>query len=275
MNSDTTTSRGEIIRRIIDRAPLRRQGEMLIFIDSPETSPAASRTLFDALREHVKKYSNVYPRLIEIFSPVLPSLSYKRSLSKTLARYDEDAAVLNLGSGPGRVLAGERVVNVDLFPMPGVDIVADLGSLPIRSESVDLLLSIAVLEHVPDPGALLAEMMRILRPGGEIFCFVPFLQPFHAAPYDYSRLTKEGLRHLFSKFEVIESGIGAGPVSAFLWTMQHALALALSLGSVRAYSLLFPFIMAATWPLKYLDRLLDRHPKADDIASGFYLVAKK
>ncbi|MEO8054548.1 MAG: methyltransferase domain-containing protein [Acidobacteriota bacterium] len=39
-------------------------------------------------------------------------------------------------------------------------------SLPFSDGDFDLVYSIAALEHVPDPGGTLAEVMRVLRPGG-------------------------------------------------------------------------------------------------------------
>lgn len=44
----------------------------------------------------------------------------------------------------------------------------DLGSLPMRSQSCDLAIACLVLHHVPEPESALAEMHRILRPGGRI-----------------------------------------------------------------------------------------------------------
>lgn len=275
MSDDGTKAREAVIARVADRDPIRRQGEAWVFVDPPAGSPAASRSTFDSLRERLKRLGSLYPLLVSVFSPVLPSRTYARALADTLDRHAPDAAILNLGSGPGRRLRRKDVVNVDMFALSGVDMAADLASLPIQSGSVDLALSIAVLEHVPDPGRLVAEMLRVLRPGGEIVCFVPFLQPFHAAPDDYSRLTLPGLRNLFHGMEIVSSGVGSGPASAVLWTAQHVVAMVLSLGSPRAYSLLLPLIMLATWPIKLLDVFLERHPRAADAAGGFFLVAKK
>lgn len=279
MNDRDATTRAAVVNRLIDREPLRRQDGVLIFVEPPATSPAAARSAFDALRERLKGLGNAYQLLKDVFAPVLRAQICRRTLAATLARHAPGAAVLNLGSGPGRGLGRglERadVVNVDLHAMPGVDMVADLADLPVKDASVDLALSIAVLEHVPDPGRLVAEMIRTLRPGGEIFCFMPFLQPFHAAPDDFSRLTLPGLLHLFGGLEIVATGVGAGPVSGLLWTAQHVAAMALSLGSARAYSLFLILLTAVTWPVKYLDLLFERHPAAVVAASGFFVVARK
>lgn len=53
-------------------------------------------------------------------------------------------------------------------------VAADLLQLPMRSNSVDVLLASAVLEHIPVPEDALGEMMRVLRPGGRLVLSVPY-----------------------------------------------------------------------------------------------------
>jgi arsenite methyltransferase len=50
---------------------------------------------------------------------------------------------------------------------------ADAQQLPLRDETVDAVVSIAVLQLVPDPAAALAEMARVLRGGGRLAVMVP------------------------------------------------------------------------------------------------------
>lgn len=49
---------------------------------------------------------------------------------------------------------------------------ADVMSLPYEDQSFDLVMAAHVLEHLPDPQRALAEMVRVLKPGGMVFICV-------------------------------------------------------------------------------------------------------
>lgn len=61
----------------------------------------------------------------------------------------------------------------DLERRPHVSIRFDLTSLPLRSESFDAAICIHVLEHIEDDAAAMAELFRVIRPGGWAFISVP------------------------------------------------------------------------------------------------------
>ena len=50
------------------------------------------------------------------------------------------------------------------------------SSLSLESGHFDFVVSNDVLEHVDQPRAVIGEMMRILKPGGELFLTVPFYE---------------------------------------------------------------------------------------------------
>lgn len=76
------------------------------------------------------------------------------------------------------------------------DLVWDGASIPLPDAAVDGALSTEVLEHCPDPGAVLTEISRVLCPGGVLFCTVPFLWPLHDVPHDQYRFTPFALLRL-------------------------------------------------------------------------------
>jgi SAM-dependent methyltransferase len=75
-----------------------------------------------------------------------------------------------------RELGGERYVSVDFDPGADkrvVDVRASLTDLPLADASVDLMICYHVLEHVPDDASAMAEIARVVRPGGVAIVQVP------------------------------------------------------------------------------------------------------
>jgi SAM-dependent methyltransferase len=62
------------------------------------------------------------------------------------------------------------------------DIAIDLQKIDLPDASLDVVMTSHVLEHVPDTSAALAEIMRVLRPGGSLVLLVPVLQGATAPP---------------------------------------------------------------------------------------------
>src|SRR5271168_2722781 len=100
---------------------------------------------------------------------------------------------LDVGAGPGSITASlaraagpdglalgvdisepmlARAVRAEAGPQVGF-LRADAQRLPLRDQTVDAVVSIAVLQLIPDPFAALAEIARVLRPGGRLAVMVP------------------------------------------------------------------------------------------------------
>lgn len=77
---------------------------------------------------------------------------------------------VNLGSG-NEPLPGH--VNVDRRLVPGVSVVADVTALPFRAQSVQEVVASSLLEHFADPYSVLADVHRVLEPGGRFVMRVP------------------------------------------------------------------------------------------------------
>jgi len=87
-----------------------------------------------------------------------------------------------------------------------VDIWGTAYHIPVPDASFDSAMCIAVLEHLEEPAAALAECYRVLKPGGLAFYSAPFIWHLHEAPRDFFRYSRYGLDYLFRKagFEIVE-----------------------------------------------------------------------
>lgn len=75
--------------------------------------------------------------------------------------------------------------------------VCDLRSIPVEDHRFDRVILNQVLEHLPEPGLVLKELRRVLKPGGLMICTCPLFYEEHEQPYDFYRYTQFGLRYLF------------------------------------------------------------------------------
>jgi SAM-dependent methyltransferase len=99
-----------------------------------------------------------------------------------------------------------RYYTLDFAMQYGPSILGDAQQLPFKSGSVDAVICKAVLEHVPEPAQVVREMYRMLKPGGKLYAYLPFLYPYHGGSVylDYFRFTKDGVDYLFRDFTTVE-----------------------------------------------------------------------
>jgi len=118
----------------------------------------------------------------------------------------------------------DDVVNFEICDYPTTDVRGVGERLPFRSNNFDAAFSFSVLEHVRDPFACAREIVRVLKPGGRLYCVVPFLQPFHAYPHHYYNMTAQGLAILFrdgTTIEAQEVNIGGMPIFMLTWVLRR------------------------------------------------------
>ncbi|MGE2715846.1 methyltransferase domain-containing protein [Mycolicibacterium litorale] len=133
---------------------------------------------------------------------------------------------LDVGSGPGNVTAalgraagpGGLALGVDISePMlvravraeagPQVGFLrADAQRLPFRDGVFDAVVSIAMLQLIPDPPTALAEMVRVLRPGGRIAVMVPTV----GRVANVARMLPNAGAHVFGEDELGDAFESAG-----------------------------------------------------------------
>jgi len=128
-----------------------------------------------------------------------------------------------IGIGADRLYADPAVelVAFDLYASPMTHAVADAHRMPLADAVFDAVWIQAVLEHVLDPARVVAEIHRVLRPGGLVYSEIPFMQEVHEGAYDFTRFSESGQRWLFRAFERIDSGAVAGPGTTLSWALDH------------------------------------------------------
>ncbi|MDP0561672.1 MAG: class I SAM-dependent methyltransferase [Candidatus Endonucleobacter sp. (ex Gigantidas childressi)] len=224
----------------------------------------------DKIKNKLKKFSRFYCWLISVISPVYIDNSQKKFLSSYV---NENKFCFNIGSGNSKI--ADCVYNVDIFAYDNVDVVCDISNLPFKDNSIDVILNMAVLEHVPHAKKVIDEIYRVLKPDGIIYTAFPFIQGFHASPYDFTRVTEEGIKVLHDEFEQIEVKPFSGPTSGMLWIFQEWISILFSFGNKKLHMIIYLIMLSITFPVKFLDYFLIHHPMAKNIASGFIYIGKK
>jgi len=102
-----------------------------------------------------------------------------------------------------------------------LDVVARLEELPFPDASFDRVLSIVVLEHTPQPGAVIGEFQRVLKPGGSVHMVVPHMWEEHQKPFDFFRFTSSGIRYLMESGGLRVKRVE--PVGGFFWQLSRRL----------------------------------------------------
>jgi SAM-dependent methyltransferase len=173
------------------------------------------------------------------------------------------------------------------------DLTYDGQRLPFPDASFDTVLNIQVLEHTPRPRALLAEMSRVLKPGGLLILLAPFQFRLHEQPHDYFRYSSFGLRHLCEEAgltvsEIRPQGslwsvIGHKLNSYLAFRVGRIVGLAQALGKLgheaaeapRTGLWTLPFVGASMVAIATAARLLDPILPEPDETLNFIVLARR
>ncbi len=227
------------------------------------------------LKGFLKRWPAFY-KFLRFFSPGRSGmpLMARRAITHVFSKEElSNKLIINIGSG-NNVIHPE-VINLDLFPLSKVNLIADVRRLPFKNESVDMIICESLLEHVPEPDLVVSEIKRVLKGDGYIYVIVPFIYPYHSSPDDYQRWTSHGLGLYFKDYTIIKQGAYAGPVAALQGVLMHLFAIFLSFGNEKLYIIFTNFFRILLSPLKIFDLLFSRLPYAQEISATIYFFGKK
>ncbi|MDO8600851.1 MAG: class I SAM-dependent methyltransferase [bacterium] len=233
------------------------------------------RTGLNLVKSFIKRWPGLFTFLSYTIGTVLyGGLSAKKAMRLSAgSALPQNPVIINLGSGTRRY--SDEIINVDIFPFKNVDVVADARVLPFRDNSVDMVISEFLLEHVPSPELVSQEISRIVKPGGYIYITVPFLHPYHGSPSDFKRWTWTALERDFSAFAPLRTGVRAGPMSALLTLLTYWLAILFSFRSKKLYLFFTQFFMVLLAPLKLFDVVFRIFPQSIEAADLLYFWGRK
>jgi ubiquinone/menaquinone biosynthesis C-methylase UbiE len=146
-------------------------------------------------------------RLGRLNTPANASRVYlDRFVAAAAASVPPGALVLDAGAGDSVYrghFAHTRYESADFGQVekeyaPDLTYVCDLTAIPVNDARYDLVALTQVLEHLPEPTAVLRELRRVLKPGAKIWASAPLYFQEHEQPYDFYRYTQFGLRRIFT-----------------------------------------------------------------------------
>jgi SAM-dependent methyltransferase len=180
------------------------------------------------------------PRLVKLYRLwlkfVAPSSFLTRRFIARAARMSSSPGVstcLDVGAGTApyrkelsKHFAVSHYFTIDFTFRGSLDLIADARALPIRDQSIDLVVCFEVLQHISEYYTVLDEIRRVLRPDGLLIVSFPFIYG-ECAVVDFRRWTIAGMRR------ELESR-GLTPVSVarlggilyvitniLIWAIQH------------------------------------------------------
>ena len=134
-----------------------------------------------------------------------------------------EGLALNLSAG-GSARSFDHVIEAEFAVFRHTDVLADAHALPFEDATFELVVSMNAFEHYHSPRQAADEIMRVLKPGGQVLVRTAFLQPLHEAPWHFYNCTRYGLERWFERFESVDLQVSDNfnPIHSLAWFMSDA-----------------------------------------------------
>lgn len=183
--------------------------------------------------------------------------------------------VLDIGCGQAalrtEVSANSRYVGLD-YPATGKawygaepDVFGDARSLPFADGSLNRILLLDVLEHLPEPERSLHEAFRVLAGDGRMLITIPCLYPLHDEPHDYQRFTEHGLRRRLAEAGFVDIRVEALGTPAETAALLFNIALAKWAADMVRVT---PLALLLAWPLVVVIPLMNLAGRLAGVFAG-------
>lgn len=196
-----TCSKGQQLN-LMPSNPLRR---LIAFTPEPALRPSEAVDLIDTSAPDIT------------YDGPMPGRDSRELLSQLMSSGASARNVLEIGCGPkdqSSCFAHLGIVHVGIdVSGQAPDALADAHYLPFEDSQFDAVFSYAVLEHLHNPIAAMAEISRVLRPGGVFVGTVSLGEPFHASYFHHTpwalvalcRQTGFTIERLWSSMDTLKS----------------------------------------------------------------------
>lgn len=222
-------------------------------------------------------------------------------LSEQSERLGEKTRLLDAGAGNRPYQGLFQQLTYQSCDMPGGfykqahDFECFLNEIPCENNQYDVVVLTQVLEHVPDPLAVMQEIQRILKPDGRLLLSVPLNAPLHGEPWHFFHFTHHGIEQLAKQtgFSITEiEKVGGGfwligknlPVNLIKLFKQYDPFRARKRGLNPWHCWLMNLLLLPLYPLAYLPAAylfrplcywLDHLDREKNFTLGFTAVLKK
>lgn len=216
----------------------------------------------------------------------VPRTTILRAVREAAASFS--GTVLDLGCGfmPYRKFVEskpnvEKYIGIDLeksaiYGQVEPDMTWDGTRIPLEDATIDCVMATEFLEHHSEPGVVLGEIFRVLKPRGVLFATVPFIWNLHEVPHDEYRYTPYSMRRILENAgfgDISIKGLGG-------WNASLAQMIGLWITFVKMRGIVRTALKMLIFPVFALLVKTDRRPEIFDaeqnsMFNGLSIMARK